>query len=70
MPISMRLRGDHVTLVQAVKLTGTTQSGGEAKVRIREGEVRVNGEAETRPGRKLHVGDRFTIGDGEWVIES
>lgn len=66
-PIS--LRGDHITLSQAVKVAGAAESGGQAKIVIREGEVRVNGEVEKRPGRKLHAGDRFTVGEGEWVIE-
>ena len=38
-------------------------SGGEAKVLIQAGEVLVNGEVETRRGRKLLPGDVVEVGD-------
>jgi ribosome-associated protein len=53
-----------ITLVQFVKLCRAAGSGGQAKVRVRNGDVQVNGALETRPGRKLHNGDRVTV-DGE-----
>lgn len=46
-----------IRLDQFLKLKGLTQSGGEAKHRIQGGEVLVNGEVETRRGRKLAAGD-------------
>jgi ribosome-associated protein len=45
------------TLGQALKASNLVGSGGEAKVLIQGGEVRVNGEVETRRGRKLQRGD-------------
>ena len=48
---------DVLRLDQFLKLKGLTQSGGEAKHRIQGGEVKVNGELETRRGRKLKTGD-------------
>jgi ribosome-associated protein len=66
---SLQLRGDHITLAQAVKLVGLADTGGHAKVIIRNGDVAVNDVIETRPGRKLHAGDRFgTPGGREWTI--
>jgi ribosome-associated protein len=66
---SLTLHGDHITLAQAVKAAGFAGSGGEAKHHVRAGVVRVNGAVETRPGRKLHAGDRFQIEDApEWTI--
>ena len=38
-------------------------SGGEAKVLIQAGEVSVNGEIETRRGRKLAPGDVVEVED-------
>jgi ribosome-associated protein len=38
-------------------------SGGEAKVVIQGGEVRVNGEVETRRARRLKEGDVVEVGD-------
>jgi ribosome-associated protein len=52
-----------ITLGQALKAANTVGSGGEAKVLIQGGEVRVNGEVETRRGRKLEEGDVVEVGD-------
>lgn len=63
------LRGDHVTLAQALKALGRAGSGGEAKVFVREGHASVNGVVETQPGRKLRAGDVFSVVDGEAKLE-
>jgi ribosome-associated protein len=64
------IRGEHITLAQAVKAVGLADSGGQAKHLVRNGGVTVNGAVETQPGRKLSRGDRFAAGaDGEWVIQ-
>jgi ribosome-associated protein len=53
-----------IKLDQFLKLKGLTQTGGEAKLLIQSGEVRVNGKVETRRGRKLVTGDRVsTMGE-------
>ncbi len=52
-----------ITLGQALKASNLVGSGGEAKVLIQGGEVRVNGEVETRRGRKLEEGDVVEVGD-------
>ena len=51
------IRGSHITLDALVKALGIAATGGEAKMRIAEGEFRVNGEVELRRGRKLRPGD-------------
>jgi len=52
-----------ITLGQALKASNLVGSGGEAKVVIQAGEVQVNGEVETRRGRKLEEGDVVEVGD-------
>jgi ribosome-associated protein len=52
-----------ITLGQALKFANVVGSGGEAKVLIQTGEVRVNGEVETRRGLKLREGDVVEVGD-------
>ena len=52
-----------ITLGQALKASNVVGSGGEAKVLIQGGEVRVNGEVETRRGRRLREGDVVEVGD-------
>ena len=52
-----------ITLGQALKASDLVESGGEAKLLIQAGEVLVNGEVETRRGRKLKSGDVVEIGE-------
>ena len=52
-----------ITLGQALKAADLVGSGGEAKVLIQAGEVRVNGDVETRRGRKLEEGDVVELED-------
>ncbi|GAA5198997.1 RNA-binding S4 domain-containing protein [Rugosimonospora acidiphila] len=48
---------DMIRLAQFLKLAGVIDTGGEAKLVIADGEVRVNGEVEVRRGRQLRRGD-------------
>ncbi len=52
-----------ITLGQALKAAALVGTGGEAKVVIQSGEVLVNGEVETRRGRRLMEGDVVEVGD-------
>ena len=67
---SLTLKGEFITLAQALKVTGLASSGGEAKSLIKDGAVEVNGVTETRAGCKLRAGDCFRmVADGpEWNI--
>jgi ribosome-associated protein len=60
-PQDFALRGDHITLDGLLKACGLVSSGGAAKTLITGGEVQVNGEIETRRGRKLRPGDEVLI---------
>jgi ribosome-associated protein len=46
-----------VKLDQFLKFHGLAATGGEAKLRIQRGDVRVNGAIERRRGRQLITGD-------------
>jgi ribosome-associated protein len=50
-----------IRLDQFLKWEGLVSTGGEAKLRIQGGEVRVNGFQETQRGRKLRPGDRIEL---------
>jgi ribosome-associated protein len=52
-----------MTLGQTIKASSLVGTGGEAKVLIQAGEVSVNGEVETRRGRRLEEGDVVEVGD-------
>lgn len=53
-----------IRLDQFLKLTGLFETGGQAKLVIQGGEVRVNDEVETRRRRQLQPGD-LVCWDGE-----
>jgi len=52
----------YITLSAALKLAGFAQSGGEAKLLILDGRVRVNGEVCLMRGKKLYPGDAMSYG--------
>ena len=60
-PVEFTLRGEHITLEALLKASGLA-FGGAAKALIAGGGVRVNGEVETRRGRKLRAGDEVMLG--------
>ena len=49
-------------LDQFLKWRGWVATGGEAKLRIQEGQVQVNGQVESRRGRQLIAGDHVELG--------
>jgi ribosome-associated protein len=57
-----------VRLGQFLKLMDAVESGGEAKMRIADGDVRVNGDVEVRRGRQLQAGDVVTIDGKNYTV--
>lgn len=55
--INIKLRDEFIKLGQALKAANLVSSGVEAKDVINDGLVKVNGERETRRGKKLYAGD-------------
>ena len=64
------MRDEYIKLGQALKAAGLVGSGAEAKEVIVEGSVKVNGETDTRRGRKLYAGDVITFNGEEVKIEN
>jgi ribosome-associated protein len=58
-----------IELAQFLKLKRLVGSGGEAKLLIQSGQVKVNGEVETRRGRKLAAGDVVETAGKRLVVE-
>ncbi len=58
------MQEEPIKLDQFLKMNGVVETGGQAKLLIQAGEVKVNGAIETRRGRKLMKGDRVsTMGE-------
>jgi ribosome-associated protein len=58
-----QIRLDHF-----LKFTGLADTGGHAKLLIQNGEVKVNGEIETRRRRKLVAKDVVAVEDNELPV--
>ena len=55
--MEIRIRDEFIKLGQALKLADLVSDGVEAKYVINDGLVKVNGEVDTRRGRKVYGGD-------------
>lgn len=54
---TISIRDEFIKLGQALKLAGLVSNGVDAKIVIQDGEVKLNGEVETRRGKKVYNGD-------------
>jgi ribosome-associated protein len=61
-PRTVAIRDDSIRLGQLLKLADLVEDGAEAKDVIARGLVSVNGEVETRRGRRLVAGDTVVLG--------
>jgi len=55
-------------LEQYMKAFNIAASGGQAKVLIQSGQVRVNGKVETRRKRQLQAGDKIQFLGETWLV--
>lgn len=62
----IKLKDEFIKLGQALKAAGLVENGAEAKDVIQDGLVKVNGEVDTRRGKKLYNGDVVEF-DGEEI---
>ena len=64
----IQIQTEFIKLVAFLKYAGICSTGGEASVRIENGEIRINGELCFMRGKKLHKGDTVTIGSQQYHI--
>lgn len=57
----MKIRDGTIKLNQFLKLMGIVATGGQAKLIIQGGDVKVNDLVETRRGKRLLPGDKVTV---------
>ena len=67
--LKLRDGEEFIKLGQALKAAGLVESGVEAKEVIQDGQVSVNGEIDTRRGRKLYDGDEVVFDDNKISIQ-
>jgi len=66
--IQIAIHKEPIRLSQFLKLANVVQDGFEAKIRILEGAVLVNGELETRRGRKLYSKDLVRFAENTFEV--
>lgn len=57
-PVEFVLRGEFVELCNLLKLTDIAQSGGQGKVMVADGMVKVDGKVELRKTAKIRAGQQ------------
>lgn len=64
-----KITTEYIKLDAFLKFAGAAGTGGEAKLLIQGGEVKVNGEVCTMRGKKLRPGDRVEMDGNVLVVE-
>ncbi|MBU0728764.1 MAG: RNA-binding S4 domain-containing protein [Proteobacteria bacterium] len=67
--IPITIHSETIKLGQMLKLATAVESGSHAKIVIQGGEVKVNGETETRRGRQLRHGDLVRFAGMEYTVQ-
>ena len=62
------IKTDFIKLDAFLKFCGEAGTGGEAKLLVSGGEIRVNGEVCTMRGKKLYHEDRVSAPGGEYRV--
>ena len=65
----VKIETEYIKLDALLKFASFCSTGGEAKLMIADGLVRVNGETCTMRGKKLRPGDKIEFNGRETVIE-
>lgn len=65
----IKIDSDFIRLQDLLKLGGATETGGQAKIVIQNGEVKVNGEICTMRGKKIRPGDNAEFDNLLLIVE-
>ena len=65
----VKIETPFIKLQDLLKFSGAVETGGEAKVLIQEGEVKVNGQVCAMRGKKLYPGDRAELDGRIFLVE-
>ena len=55
------LKGEFIELIKLLKFSGMAGTGGEAKMIVDEGEVKLNDQVENRKRAKVRRGDKVEV---------
>ncbi len=65
----VKISGEYIKLDSLLKFTNIATSGGEAKIIISEGQVKVNGETCTARGKKIKPGDTIYVNGKKILVK-
>ena len=65
----IQINTEFIKLDAFLKFAGAVDTGGEAKLAVQNGQVKVNGEVCTMRGKKLRPGDRAELDGRAYVVE-
>lgn len=63
----IQINTDFIKLDALLKFSGLVETGGEAKLAVQNGEVKVNGQVCAMRGKKLRPGDQVEL-DGQTLV--
>ena len=66
---TIKIETPFIRLDALLKFAGAVETGGEAKLLIQEGAVRVNGGVCAQRGKKLYPGDRAELDGRVYLVE-
>ncbi|MBE6940191.1 MAG: RNA-binding S4 domain-containing protein [Ruminococcaceae bacterium] len=64
----IKITTEFIKLQDLLKFASVVSTGGEAKIRIQEGEVLVNGEVCTMRGKKIRPGDDVEVAGEHYTV--
>ena len=64
----IKLDTDYIKLDQFLKFCGIAQTGGQAKMMIADGLVKVNGEVSRQRGKKIRKNDKIKVDEEHLFI--
>lgn len=62
------ISSEYITLGQFLKYNGLISNGSEAKIAVLTFKITINGEPETRRGRKIYPGDLIKINKKSYLV--
>lgn len=66
--IQVPITSEYITLSAFLKLSGAVESGGQAKMCIMDGFVRVNDRTCLQKGKKLYGGEKVSLGGQDYEV--
>jgi len=66
----LELNKEFITLGQFLQVTDFVASGAEAKIKVKEMAILVNGQTEERRGRKLYASDTVEVAGRKFLIKA